>query len=346
MHTHQAQKPFLCRLCGKGFCRNFDLKKHVRKLHPESSDEWDHSLHGHPPTRKIIGKKEPVNYLSEVNNGHSSSTAPPPPMLRMMEPSNHFASSSHQNNRVRPIGEVARTNRSSPEKQFRHLITNKPADSRTPSSSDTWCPQSPLNYPSFGVPSPSELSPFSPVAKFVGLTRPTGQIDVRSRDQPAPWNQPLSKIEATTQLSELDWSAVLQRLQMSCTWNSSYHHSQTIYPPNPSTILTQQLLNFLNSKSLHSIPSTMMNKIPSPGDLGPWSQPAPATAMRALQRSSSVERRQPGTYRGISMPTSSPHLTTPLFRAPFDGSNNLCPSGGDLLDPLGILNPAVHTQLP
>lgn len=36
MHTHRAQKPFLCQFCGKGFCRNFDLKKHVRKLHPDT----------------------------------------------------------------------------------------------------------------------------------------------------------------------------------------------------------------------------------------------------------------------------------------------------------------------
>ena len=33
MHTHNEKKPFTCRICGKGFCRNFDLKKHARKLH-------------------------------------------------------------------------------------------------------------------------------------------------------------------------------------------------------------------------------------------------------------------------------------------------------------------------
>ena len=33
MHTHNDKKPFTCKICGKGFCRNFDLKKHMRKLH-------------------------------------------------------------------------------------------------------------------------------------------------------------------------------------------------------------------------------------------------------------------------------------------------------------------------
>ena len=33
MHTHEDRKPFTCTACGKGFCRNFDLKKHARKLH-------------------------------------------------------------------------------------------------------------------------------------------------------------------------------------------------------------------------------------------------------------------------------------------------------------------------
>ena len=38
MHTHNEQKPFTCHICQKGFCRNFDLKKHVRKLH-ENEDQ-------------------------------------------------------------------------------------------------------------------------------------------------------------------------------------------------------------------------------------------------------------------------------------------------------------------
>jgi uncharacterized Zn-finger protein len=33
MYTHTQQKPFVCPHCEKGFCRNFDLKKHLRKIH-------------------------------------------------------------------------------------------------------------------------------------------------------------------------------------------------------------------------------------------------------------------------------------------------------------------------
>ena len=41
MHTHNEQKPFTCKYCNKGFCRNFDLKKHVRKLHEPGSGGGD-----------------------------------------------------------------------------------------------------------------------------------------------------------------------------------------------------------------------------------------------------------------------------------------------------------------
>ena len=37
MHTHNDKKPFTCPICQKGFCRNFDLKKHMRKLHDPNS---------------------------------------------------------------------------------------------------------------------------------------------------------------------------------------------------------------------------------------------------------------------------------------------------------------------
>ena len=42
MHTHNEKKPFQCSICGKGFCRNFDLKKHIRKLH-DSNPMYSHN---------------------------------------------------------------------------------------------------------------------------------------------------------------------------------------------------------------------------------------------------------------------------------------------------------------
>ena len=39
MHTHTEAKPYSCNLCNKGFCRNFDLKKHSRRLHESAPED-------------------------------------------------------------------------------------------------------------------------------------------------------------------------------------------------------------------------------------------------------------------------------------------------------------------
>ncbi|KAK6028802.1 zinc finger, C2H2 type [Ostertagia ostertagi] len=36
MHTHTKEKPFRCSICGRGFCRNFDLKKHIKRMHTDT----------------------------------------------------------------------------------------------------------------------------------------------------------------------------------------------------------------------------------------------------------------------------------------------------------------------
>lgn len=47
MHTHNEKKPYTCSVCFKGFCRNFDLKKHIRKIHTETASSRSRLFGGH-----------------------------------------------------------------------------------------------------------------------------------------------------------------------------------------------------------------------------------------------------------------------------------------------------------
>uniref|UniRef100_A0A915IEC8 C2H2-type domain-containing protein n=1 Tax=Romanomermis culicivorax TaxID=13658 RepID=A0A915IEC8_ROMCU len=71
MHTHNETKPFQCQTCGKGFCRNFDLKKHARKLHGSSSSAAPDGLGtSMAPGSFLVNDHSLLNY-SEINSSFS-----------------------------------------------------------------------------------------------------------------------------------------------------------------------------------------------------------------------------------------------------------------------------------
>ena len=68
-HTHNDKKPYQCLTCGKGFCRNFDLKKHVRKLH-----DLNHEKNLKTSTTSTIASK--TNTTSATQDSKSESPIP------------------------------------------------------------------------------------------------------------------------------------------------------------------------------------------------------------------------------------------------------------------------------
>ena len=76
MHTHNDKKPFTCHICGKGFCRNFDLKKHMRKLHdgaqlPKPAPE--HSAHTQEHAHSQSSSVAARHYSGSPGNAYMTS---------------------------------------------------------------------------------------------------------------------------------------------------------------------------------------------------------------------------------------------------------------------------------
>lgn len=71
MHTHNEKKPYTCNVCFKGFCRNFDLKKHIRKIHdtgPSRSRLLANHLGQHSLRHSRITRSSASNTSSAMEN--------------------------------------------------------------------------------------------------------------------------------------------------------------------------------------------------------------------------------------------------------------------------------------
>ena len=71
MHTHNEQKPFICHICQKGFCRNFDLKKHVRKLHEDTASNLESNDPQDSVEPPFVGFEGSGGFLNNPNNNNN-----------------------------------------------------------------------------------------------------------------------------------------------------------------------------------------------------------------------------------------------------------------------------------
>jgi len=113
MYTHTDAKPYQCRICTKGFCRNFDLKKHMRNVHSASSSSngsssgsssrgTSNKQHGNKRSKIKPQTSELFNQLADsvdAKNISSAFTSPESPLSNIsLEHENSMTSYLRNNN--------------------------------------------------------------------------------------------------------------------------------------------------------------------------------------------------------------------------------------------------------